>query len=85
MAVAEALACGLPIVCYEIPALKEVFGGCKSVFFVSQFNSKVLAEKVLQILESFDAEKLEKLLRDLLKSLIGKNFHERTKISSTVT
>jgi len=85
LAVAEALACGLPIVCYEIPALKEVFGGCKSVFFVSQFNSKVLAEKVLQILESFDAEKLEKLLRDLLKSLIEKNFHERTKISSTVT
>jgi len=39
LAVAEALACSLPVVCYKIPALKEVFGGCKSVFFVSEFSS----------------------------------------------
>lgn len=34
LAVAEALACGLPVVCYDIPAIKEIFGGCKSVFLV---------------------------------------------------
>ena len=85
MAVAEALACGLPIVCYEIPALKEVFGGCKSVFFVSQFNSKVLAEKVLQILESFDAEKFRETSKRFVEKFDWEKFHERTKISSTVT
>jgi len=67
LAVAEALACGLPIVCYEIPALKEVFGECKSVFFVSQFNSKVLAEEILQILESFDAEKFRRASKRFVK------------------
>ena len=56
LAVAEALACGLPVVCYEIPALREVFGRCKSVFFVSQFDSRAFAEKILQILEGFDVE-----------------------------
>ena len=67
LAVAEALACGLPVVCYEIPALKEVFGECKSVFFISQFNSKVLAEKVLRILESFDAEKFRETSRRFVR------------------
>jgi glycosyltransferase involved in cell wall biosynthesis len=34
LAVGEALACGLPVICYDIPALRETFGECRSVFFV---------------------------------------------------
>jgi len=67
IAVAEALASGLPVVCYEIPALKEVFGDCESVFFVSKFNSKSLAEKILEVLNSFDVEFFRRKSLDFAK------------------
>jgi glycosyltransferase involved in cell wall biosynthesis len=51
LAVAEALACGLPVVCYDIPALREVFGECKSVFFVPVGNIERLSSAVKKILE----------------------------------
>jgi len=76
LAVAEALACGLPGICYEIPALKEVFGACKSVFFVSKFNSEVLAEKILEILENFDAEKFRKISLNFVKKFDKRRIFE---------
>jgi glycosyltransferase involved in cell wall biosynthesis len=51
LAVAEALACGLPVVCYDIPALREVFGGCESVFLVPLGDVKKLSAAVLKVLE----------------------------------
>jgi glycosyltransferase involved in cell wall biosynthesis len=51
LAVGEALACGLPVVCYDIPALREVFGQCPSVFFVPVGNTRRFAETVEKILE----------------------------------
>lgn len=54
IAVAEALACGIPVVAYDIPALKEVFGNCKSVFLVPVKNLENMTSTVLDIL---DAEK----------------------------
>ena len=74
LAVAEALACGLPVVCYKIPALKEVFGGCKSVFFVSEFSSEVLAEKILQILENFNAKKFREISRRFVRGFGWEKF-----------
>jgi glycosyltransferase involved in cell wall biosynthesis len=50
IAVAEALACGLPVVAYDIPALKENFGGCRSVFLVSVKNLEEMATRILNIL-----------------------------------
>jgi len=50
LAVAEALACGLPVVCYDIPALREVFGKCHSVFFVPARDVEKLASTVLEVL-----------------------------------
>ena len=67
IAVAEALACGLPVICYEIPALKEVFGNCKTVFFVSKFNSAALAEKILEVLENFNCKKFRKASQGFVK------------------
>lgn len=51
LAVAEALACGLPVICYDIPALREVFGGCDSVFLVPAGEVDSLAVSLLGLLE----------------------------------
>jgi glycosyltransferase involved in cell wall biosynthesis len=51
IAVAEALACGLPVIAYDIPALREVFGECKSVFLVPVKNIERMASKVSEILK----------------------------------
>ncbi|MEM3696474.1 MAG: glycosyltransferase family 1 protein [Candidatus Bathyarchaeia archaeon] len=51
IAVAEALACGLPVVAYDIPALREVFGGCKGVFPVPVKNIENMVSKVLEVLK----------------------------------
>jgi len=64
LAVAEALACGLPVVCYDIPALREVFGGCPSVFLIRVGDLETFAEKVLEILDSESLGELAKFSRD---------------------
>jgi glycosyltransferase involved in cell wall biosynthesis len=56
LAVAEALACGLPVVAYDIPALKEVFGNCKSVFLVPVKNFESMTSTVLDILDAGEEE-----------------------------
>jgi glycosyltransferase involved in cell wall biosynthesis len=58
LAVGEALACGLPVVCYDIPALSEIFGACESVFFVPVGNIEMFAEYVEGILQDGDFEEL---------------------------
>jgi glycosyltransferase involved in cell wall biosynthesis len=50
LAVAEALACGMPVVCYDIPALCEIFGKCKSVFFIPIGDIERFAATIEKIL-----------------------------------
>jgi len=50
LAVAEALACGLPAVCYDIPAVKEIFSNCKSVFLVPVGDINKFAFTILDVL-----------------------------------
>jgi glycosyltransferase involved in cell wall biosynthesis len=50
IAVAEALACGLPVVAYDIPALREVFGECRGVFLVPVKNIECMGLTILEIL-----------------------------------
>lgn len=52
IAVAEALACGLPVVAYDIPALREVFGKCKSVHLVPIKDVRRMTSIVTKILNS---------------------------------
>jgi glycosyltransferase involved in cell wall biosynthesis len=52
IAVAEALACGAPVVAYNIPALREVFGQSKSVFLVPVTNLRAMAQTVLELLSN---------------------------------
>ena len=63
IAVAEALACGLPVVAYNIPALREVFGKCQSVFLVPARNRESMTSVFLDILRGGKTE-LEKLGND---------------------
>lgn len=52
LAVAEAMACHLPVVCYRIPALKEVFDNCPGLFFVDVGDAKMLALTVGELLKN---------------------------------
>ena len=56
LAVAEALACGVPVVCYDIPALREVFGKCKSVFFTPLGNLEAFSEATEKVLNLNEEE-----------------------------
>jgi len=60
IAVAEALACGLPVVAYDIPALREVFGNCSSVFLVPLKNLESITSTVLDVLAS-NGKKMKEL------------------------
>lgn len=66
LAVADALACGLPVVCYDIPALREVFGRCKSVFFVPVGDVDRLAETFWRVLGQ-DRNRLEEISKSYAK------------------
>jgi glycosyltransferase involved in cell wall biosynthesis len=59
LAVGEALACGLPVVCYGIPALLEVFAECHSVFFVPTWDAARFAQVVKKVLKDDNFEKLK--------------------------
>jgi glycosyltransferase involved in cell wall biosynthesis len=56
IAVAEALACGLPVVAYDIPALREVFGDCRSVFLVPVKSLEGMTAAVLDLLDASENE-----------------------------
>jgi glycosyltransferase involved in cell wall biosynthesis len=59
LAVGEALGAGLPVVCYDIPALREVFGECRSVFFTRVGDVERFAQTVEKIFEENCLTKLE--------------------------
>ena len=56
IAVAEAISCGLPVVAYDIPALREIFGECRSVFLVRTRDIEAMARGVLKVLDRKDME-----------------------------
>jgi glycosyltransferase involved in cell wall biosynthesis len=66
LAVAEALACGLPAICYDIPAIREVFGACKSVFLVTPKDEEKLSSTIIKVLQ-MDLERLAELSKTYIK------------------
>jgi glycosyltransferase involved in cell wall biosynthesis len=58
ISVCEAMACGLPVVAYDLPAFKEVFGD--SVELVPRGNTSLMAEKILYYLENDDIRNQKK-------------------------
>jgi len=67
LAVGEALACGLPAVCYNIPALREIFGKCSSVFFIPTGDTVRFAETVENILNEDNLPELEAASKEYAK------------------
>jgi len=67
LAVAEALACGLPVVCYDIPALREVFGKCRSVFLTPTRDIEKLAVTILEVLDMNETRKLAEASKPYIK------------------
>jgi glycosyltransferase involved in cell wall biosynthesis len=51
LAMGEAVACGLPVVCYEIPSLREVYDSCDSVRLVEIGNTRKAADEIIKLLE----------------------------------
>jgi glycosyltransferase involved in cell wall biosynthesis len=50
MAIAEALAAGLPVVAWDIPPLREIFGDCEAVFLCPQGNVKQVVSSSANLL-----------------------------------
>jgi len=67
LAVGEALGAGLPVVCYDIPALREVFGECRSVFFTRVGDVARFAQTVEKIFEESGLAKLEAVSKEFAR------------------
>jgi glycosyltransferase involved in cell wall biosynthesis len=64
LAVGEALGAGLPVVCYDIPALREVFGKCRSVFLTRVGDVERFAQTVEKIFEENGLAELERISKE---------------------
>jgi glycosyltransferase involved in cell wall biosynthesis len=64
LAVGEALGAGLPVVCYDIPTLREVFGECRSVFFTRVGDVERFAQTVVKISEENGLAELEAVSKE---------------------
>lgn len=51
IAVGEALIAGLPVVCWDIPTLREVYGRCLSVKFIPKGDINKFSEEVYHLLK----------------------------------
>jgi len=70
--VCEALACGLPVVAYELPAYRDFYGN--SLAYVSIGNVKALAGKIIELLNDVDmCEKLAKAGNHIAKKYDWEN------------
>jgi glycosyltransferase involved in cell wall biosynthesis len=56
----ESLACGTPVIAYDIPAIRHVFGRCKAVFRVPVGDKLSMAKMALRVLTKMDRRFLSK-------------------------
>lgn len=79
IAVAEALTAGLPVVCYDIPCLKENYEDCASVFFCPIDDIKAFAEQVINLLSLPEDEHiiLRRTSRSYVKSFDWRKVAEK--------
>lgn len=59
LAIAEALSCGLPVVAYDIPTLRETFGLCPTVRLVKEGDKEQFAQILFHLLKNASKENKE--------------------------
>lgn len=86
---AEALACGLPIICYDIPPMRELYG-CDSVIRCRIGDMNSVSRRALElIMDKARREKLSKLGREFVlkfdwETIAGKEFQIYSNVSKRV-
>ena len=66
LSIAEALSCGLPVITYDLPELKPIYGDCKSVLFVKKGDTHALVNAIIRLLEIGDEDYM-RLREDAIK------------------
>ncbi len=67
IAVGEALACGLPVICYDLPAFKELFD-CEAVRRCEEGNVNQMITETLRLIQNTEErKKLGLIARDFVK------------------
>lgn len=64
----ESLACGTPVVAYDIPAIRHNFGGCKAVFRCPVGDKASMANAVLYVLTQTERSTLSISARKFVKA-----------------
>jgi glycosyltransferase involved in cell wall biosynthesis len=50
LAIGEALKYGLPVICYDIPTLREIYGNCNNVIFIRLGDKQKVANEIIKFL-----------------------------------
>jgi len=72
IAVGEALGMGLPVVAYDIPALRDAYGDCEALLLCKKGDVKNLSEAILKMLNKSWSDYL--ILSNAAKSYIQKKY-----------
>ncbi|MEM2146861.1 MAG: glycosyltransferase [Candidatus Jordarchaeaceae archaeon] len=54
----ESLACGTPVIAYDIPAIRRNFGKCKAVFRCPTGDKACMAEKIVNVMRNIERKNL---------------------------
>lgn len=73
IAVGEALACGLPVVAYDLPAYRRIYGSV--IYTVPVGDKKAFAEKIISLLSLSDEER-EKMAPIFIQSVAKYDWDE---------
>lgn len=78
LAIAEALACGLPVVAYAIPTLCETFGDCSTVKFAEVGDREQVMKIIIDYLTStYQTKEMVKVSEDFASRLDWKTVAQR--------
>lgn len=73
LAILEALAVGTPVVAYDIPGPRSVFGDLSAVRFVEEFNIRHMAREVTNILRMKEDEYNSLIFNDKMEKFLEKH------------
>ncbi|BCU68775.1 glycosyltransferase family 4 protein [Stygiolobus caldivivus] len=72
LVILESLALGTPIISYDLPGPKSVYGDLEAVKFVEEFDVKAMADETLNILNMKDEDYLNLIYNEKLNKFLEK-------------